>query len=38
MVDPIALDLMRRLRAMMDPSGRMNPGAIFSAVSLAAVW
>ena len=30
MADPVAIDLMRRIRTMMDPSGRMNPGAIFS--------
>lgn len=30
LVDPVALDLMRRIRAMMDPDARMNPGAIFS--------
>jgi FAD/FMN-containing dehydrogenase len=30
LVDPVALDLMRRLRRMMDPDGMMNPGAIFS--------
>ena len=30
LVDPVSLDLMRRIRKMMDPEGRMNPGAIFS--------
>ncbi|MGO4852859.1 FAD-binding oxidoreductase [Phaeovulum sp. W22_SRMD_FR3] len=30
LADPVALDLMRRLRRAMDPAGRMNPGAIFS--------
>jgi FAD/FMN-containing dehydrogenase len=30
LVDPVSLDLMRRIRKMMDPDGRMNPGAIFS--------
>lgn len=30
LVDPVALDLMRRLRRALDPEGRMNPGAVFA--------
>lgn len=26
--DPVRLDLMRQIRAMLDPDGRMNPGAV----------